>query len=80
MHDAPLILEDSTALGIGEEATVRPHPFRPEGWPAIHPGLKLRMLEGSCLVGTAEMIEIVSPRKKDLSAAQAMALLAPGRG
>jgi len=40
---------------------VRLHPLVPDLWPAITPGLRLEMREGSRVVGHAEITEIVSP-------------------
>jgi hypothetical protein len=61
MHDGPLTIEEASNLGLGEEATVRLHPLSPEYWPRIGPGRKLGMHEGAKLVGTAIVVEVVSP-------------------
>ena len=60
-HDAPLTLEDGDALELGEEAMARLHPLFPELWPPVTPGLRLNMLEGARVVGTAEVVEAVPP-------------------
>ncbi|GAB2556250.1 hypothetical protein GCM10027167_73870 [Nocardia heshunensis] len=60
-HDAPLTLETGRTLAPGEEAMVRLHPLVPDLWPPITPGLRLSMLEGSRLVGLAEIEEAIPP-------------------
>jgi hypothetical protein len=61
MHDGPLTIEGGFSLGLGEEATVRLHPLFPEYWPEVAPGMTLSMHEGSKLVGTALVLEVVKP-------------------
>lgn len=57
--DAPLTLEGARTLAPGGETIARLHPLVPELWPSIEPGLRLSMLEGSRLVGVADVIEVV---------------------
>jgi len=59
-HDAPLLIEDSDALGLGEEAIVRLHPLAPQLWPTLHEGDQLEMLEGARLFGVANVVETVA--------------------
>jgi translation elongation factor EF-Tu-like GTPase len=60
-HDAPLTLEGTRVLALGDEAMARLHPLFPELWPEVEPGLRLTMLEGARIVGTAEVVEVVPP-------------------
>ncbi|MBY8864006.1 hypothetical protein K7711_46615 [Nocardia sp. CA2R105] len=60
-HDAPLTLETVRTLAPGEEAMIRLHPLRPDLWPTITPGVRLSMLEGARLVGSADAVEVVTP-------------------
>lgn len=62
-HDAPLTFEEGPErwLSPGEEATVRLHPFAPDLWPVVRPGLELTLLEGARVIGTARVLEVVPP-------------------
>jgi hypothetical protein len=46
-----------------ETTTVRLHPLAPDLWPALSPGLRLTMREGSRVVGVAGVIEVVTPKE-----------------
>lgn len=62
-HDAPLTIESGPGrwMAPGEETVVRLHPLAPAYWPRIASGLRLTMLEGSRVVGHAEVLEVVPP-------------------
>jgi hypothetical protein len=60
-HDAPLTIESGPGQGLdpGDETQVRLHPLAPALWPSIAPGLRLILLEGSRVIGHAEIIEAI---------------------
>lgn len=60
-HNAPLTKESGPGQGLdpGDEILVRLHPLAPALWPPTAPGLRLILLEGSRVIGHAEIIEAV---------------------
>jgi hypothetical protein len=61
VNDAPLLIEDQDSVHPGAQAVVRLHPLAPEFWADLTTGQRISAYEGSRLVATAEVLEIVGP-------------------
>jgi len=61
MAGAPLTVEDRDLIAPGTTGLVRLHPMTWDAWADVRPGQSIPMLEGSRIVGVAEVVEIVPP-------------------
>jgi hypothetical protein len=59
--DAQVRLEDVASLAPGDEGTVRLHPFFPEYWRDVEPGVVLALYEGNRRLGEARVLEVARP-------------------
>ena len=58
---APVTVESAGRIAPGETGDVRVHPSDWDAWADVRPGQSIPMLEGSRIVGIAEIVEVVLP-------------------
>ena len=58
---APITVEGTDSIAPGETGMVRLHPMYWDAWSDVLPGQSIPMLEGSRIVGVAQVLEVVEP-------------------
>jgi hypothetical protein len=59
MAGAPITIEGTAHLEVGDTGIVRLHPLYWEAWDGVEPSALITMLEGRRVVGIASVLEVV---------------------